>query len=170
VSRTAGYIWKSNRDLHSGNAAYNVSKAGIKILTENLAYELRSSDSKLTAHLFVYVISIVISLSTVITYLSPQTISPGWTWTGIGSSFDSNKPKPEGAWTSEETVQYLFEKLKLGSFYIICPDNETSSELDMLRMRWGAEDLTEGRPALSRWHPEYKPVFEEYISQNLKRE
>jgi len=130
-----------------GNAAYNVSKAGVRFLTENLAWELRNQGTKLTAHLFV----------------------PGWTHTPLTGSL--KKPAvPDGAYTPAETVSYLFTRLKLGDFYIICPDHETTCEMDKLRMRWGAEDVSEGRPALSRWHPEYKPIFEEYISQNLKRE
>ena len=39
-----------------GNAAYNASKAAVKSLTENLAFELRQlPHTKLTAHLFMYV-------------------------------------------------------------------------------------------------------------------
>jgi len=51
-----------------------------------------------------------------------------------------------------------------GDFYVICPDNETSSALDKARIAWSAADIVENRPALSRWHPEYKPRFEEYIA------
>lgn len=46
-----------------------------------------------------------------------------------------------------------------GHFYIVCPDNEVSSEIDNLRIMWGAADIVEGRPALSRWHPDYKVRF-----------
>lgn len=126
-----------------GNAAYNVSKAGVKILTENLAYELRTSHSTVSAHLFV----------------------PGWTWTGMtGGAPD--EPNPAGSWLPEQTVEYMLTRLRVGDFYILVPDNETSPELDALRIRWAAEDVTEGRPALSRWHPEYKGLYEEYIAEN----
>jgi len=37
---------------YSGNPAYNASKAAVKSLTESLAYELRQTNTKLTAHLF----------------------------------------------------------------------------------------------------------------------
>jgi len=126
-----------------GNAGYNVSKAGVKILTENLAWELRNQNTQTTAHLFV----------------------PGWTHTGLTGA--RSKEKPDGAWSSEQTVKYMLEKVKEGKFYIICPDNETSEELDRLRIMWGAEDVALGRPALSRWHPEYKALFDEYIRDNL---
>jgi hypothetical protein len=37
-------------------------------------------------------------------------------------------PKASGAWTSEQTVDYMVDKVfEQGDFYIICPDNETSS-------------------------------------------
>lgn len=81
-----------------------------------------------------------------------------------GSATDA--PKPAGAWTADQTVEYMLTRLRVGDFYILVPDNETSSELDALRIRWAAEDITEGRPALSRWHPEYKGLYEEYIAEN----
>ncbi|KAG8949199.1 hypothetical protein FRC04_008998 [Tulasnella sp. 424] len=130
-----------------GNAAYNASKAGVRILTENLAYELREAGAKVTAHLFV----------------------PGWTYTQMtgATSFDGRGEKPPGAFTAEETVWYLLNKLRDGKFYIICPDNECSEDLDRLRIKWAAGDLVEGRPALSRWHPEWKNTFDEYVSSGL---
>ncbi|KAG8693839.1 hypothetical protein FRC08_008855, partial [Ceratobasidium sp. 394] len=69
-----------------GNPAYNVSKAGVKVLTENLSYELRAQDTKVTAHLFV----------------------PGWTFTGMTAG--SNQEKPAGAWTPKQCVQYMFSR------------------------------------------------------------
>jgi hypothetical protein len=36
--------------------------------------------------------------------------------------------KPNGAWTPEQTVDYMVDKVfSEGDFYVICPDNETSS-------------------------------------------
>lgn len=87
---------------------------------------------------------------------------PGWTHTGIGGG--SARPKPEGAWSAEETVSYMLERVRLGDFYILCPDNETSGALDRLRIRWGMEDLIEGRPALSRWHPDFKVCLTAYLA------
>lgn len=47
-----------------GNAAYNASKAAVKSLTENLAFELRQvPNTKLTAHLFMYVPSLLSSFT-----------------------------------------------------------------------------------------------------------
>ena len=35
--------------------------------------------------------------------------------------------------------------------------------MDRKRMAWAMGDLVEGRPALSRWHPDYKVAFETYM-------
>ncbi len=35
-------------------------------------------------------------------------------------------------------------------FYVICPDDTVSSELDAARILWSGGDMTENRPALSR--------------------
>ncbi|EPQ54803.1 NAD P-binding protein [Gloeophyllum trabeum ATCC 11539] len=128
-----------------GNASYNASKAAVKSLTEGLAWELRERPAtNLTAHLFI----------------------PGWTYTALGGA-SPDKEKPAGAWTPEETVLYMLDKVRNGDFYILCPDNETRREVDQLRIMWGAGDIAEGRPALSRWHPKYKSLFEEYVREGL---
>ncbi|RPD56097.1 NAD(P)-binding protein [Lentinus tigrinus ALCF2SS1-6] len=130
-----------------GNPAYNATKAAVKSLTESLAYELRETpQTNLTAHLLI----------------------PGWTWTGMTGSA-AGKEKPPGAWTAEETVLYMLEKVRQGKFYILCPDNETRREVDQLRIMWGAGDVAEGRPALSRWHRDYKALFEEYVRDGLEQ-
>ena len=46
--------------------------------------------------------------------------------------------------------------------YIICPDNDVSTELDRKRIRWAADDIVNNRPPLSRWHPDYKDAFEAF--------
>ncbi|PPR05379.1 hypothetical protein CVT24_007993 [Panaeolus cyanescens] len=128
-----------------GNAAYNASKAAVKSLTEGLAYELRERpESNVTAHLFI----------------------PGWTFTGMtgGSTLSS---KPPGAWSAEETVLYMLDKVRQGDFYVLVPDNETKREVDQLRIMWAAADVAEGRPALSRWHANWKSLFEEYMKEGL---
>jgi NAD(P)-dependent dehydrogenase (short-subunit alcohol dehydrogenase family) len=122
-----------------GNAAYNAGKAAVKSLTEGLAHELRSQSAQhLTAHLFI----------------------PGWT-------HEAGPSKPAGAWSCEETVLYMLDKVRHGDFYILCPDNEVRKDVDHLRIMWAAGDITEERPALSRWHPTYTSVFEEYVRDGL---
>ncbi|WP_366942874.1 SDR family NAD(P)-dependent oxidoreductase [uncultured Roseobacter sp.] len=118
-----------------GNPGYNVSKAGLKVMTEMLAHELLAAKVPISAHLFV----------------------PGFTYTGMISSWLPEKP--DAAWTSEETVSYLVDRLDRGDFYILCPDNEVTPEIDRKRVAWAAQDIVENRPALSRWHPEFAERF-----------
>lgn len=97
-------------------------------------------------------------------------ISPGYTWTGMTAgeaNQDNIEEKPMKAWTAQETVQYMLERVRTGDFYILVPDNETRREVDEMRILWGAGDVVEGRPALSRWHQSYKSMFEEYIKEGL---
>lgn len=124
-----------------GDAAYNVSKAGIKSLTESLAHQLRGIDGcQVTAHLLV----------------------PGFTYTGMMKRF--LKEKPPGAWLPEQVAEFLLAALDRGDFYILCPDNEVTPEIDHRRIEWAAGDLTHNRPALSRWHPDYESEFASFMA------
>jgi len=127
-----------------GDTAYNVSKAGVKVLTEALAHDLRNRPGcKVTAHLLI----------------------PGSTWTGMtGKPVDApDSAKPKGAWTPDQVVDFMLERIGAGSFYILCPDNEVSHALDSRRVQWAADDIIQNRPALSRWHPDFKDKFAEYV-------
>ncbi|KAJ7205642.1 hypothetical protein C8J57DRAFT_1405336 [Mycena rebaudengoi] len=127
-----------------GNAAYNASKAAVKSLTEGLAHELRERMATITAHLFV----------------------PGYTYTGMtgGSAAASGtRAPPPGAWSAQETVLHMLDRVRAGDFYVLCPDAETTREIDQMRIMWAAADVAQGRPALSRWHRDYKALFEEYM-------
>lgn len=75
--------------------------------------------------------------------------------------------KPAVAWTAQQTVEYMLERVRLGDFYIIAPDNDTPAQLDRLRMQWAMEDVTQGRPALSRWHPDFKSEYEEFVREGM---
>jgi NAD(P)-dependent dehydrogenase (short-subunit alcohol dehydrogenase family) len=123
-----------------GDPAYNVSKAGVKVFTEALAYELRETPgSQVTAHLLI----------------------PGFVFTGLTKGDRSEKPA--AAWTPEQTVDFMLERLEAGDFYILCPDNDVPRELDERRMAWAAGDIIENRPALSRWHKDYADVFAAFV-------
>jgi NAD(P)-dependent dehydrogenase (short-subunit alcohol dehydrogenase family) len=126
-----------------GNAAYNVSKAGVKVFTEALAHELRNRpDGRVTSHLFI----------------------PGFVYTGLAKARGVIE-KPAGAWTSEQVIDYLLLAVERGDFYILCPDNETTREMDEKRIRWAADDIIQNRPALSRWHPDYKDTFTKVMEE-----
>ncbi|KAK0534885.1 hypothetical protein OC834_001732 [Tilletia horrida] len=122
-------------------AAYNVSKAAVKVYTEQLAHELRQDKSS---------------------KIDVKLLIPGWVHTGLTGAKEG-KAKPDGAWTPEQTVDFAAEAIQKGSFYILCPDNETPREVDLARMEWNVQDIIEDRPALSRWHGEYAPKFSEYM-------
>ena len=123
-----------------GNPAYNVSKAGVKAITEALQHTLRNTEGcQVNAHLLV----------------------PGFVYTGMVRAFLPEKP--DGAWTSEQTVDFMLESVERGDFYIICPDNDVDRATDNKRMAWAMGDLIENRPPLSRWHPDYGEAFEAYL-------
>lgn len=59
----------------------------------------------------------------------------------------------------------MWRGLDAGDFYILCPDNETTAEIDARRVLWSAGDLIHGRPALSRWHPDFKAAFDAHMAR-----
>jgi NAD(P)-dependent dehydrogenase (short-subunit alcohol dehydrogenase family) len=123
-----------------GDTAYNVSKAGVKVLTEGLQHVLRNTpDCGVTAHLLV----------------------PGWVHTGLTAN--GRTEKPAGAWWPDQIIDVLLDRMGSGDFYIVCPDNDVSSELDRKRILWAAGDVAENRPPLSRWHADYKDAFAEFL-------
>ncbi|WP_128923485.1 SDR family NAD(P)-dependent oxidoreductase [Bradyrhizobium guangxiense] len=123
-----------------GDPVYNVSKAGVKAFTEALQHELRNTrDCRVTAHLLI----------------------PGFVFTGLTAK--GRTEKPAGAWTPEQTVDFMLARLEAGDFYILCPDNDVPRALDEKRMLWAAGDIIETRPPLSRWHPDYADAFKRFV-------
>jgi NAD(P)-dependent dehydrogenase (short-subunit alcohol dehydrogenase family) len=139
-----------------GNTPYNVSKAGVKVLSESVQHELRNTPGcRITAHLLV----------------------PGWTETAINRKAardrahlegDAAAPladaseKAPGAWTADQVIDFMLEGIGRGEFYLLCPDNEVTAEMDRKRIAWAAGDLIEGRPPLSRWHGDFKGAFDAF--------
>ncbi|RZN20054.1 SDR family NAD(P)-dependent oxidoreductase [Bradyrhizobium sp. Leo121] len=123
-----------------GDPAYNVSKAGVKAFTEALQHELRNTPGcRLSAHLLI----------------------PGFVFTGLTAR--GRAEKPASAWTAEQTIDFMIERLDAGDFYILCPDNDVSRQLDERRILWAVGDIVENRPALSRWHPDYADAFAAFV-------
>lgn len=117
-----------------GRPAYNVCKAALKAYTECLAHELRNQDGcRVTAHLLI----------------------PGWTTT-------AGRAHVQGAWLPEQVIDVMTAALERGDFYILCPDDEVTPEMDRKRILWAANDIIDNRPALSRWHPDYAEDFARY--------
>ena len=123
-----------------GDTAYNVTKAGIKVLTEALAHSLRNEPGGMvTAHLMI----------------------PGFVFTGMTAR--GRAEKPADAWTPDQAVDFMLASMERGDFYILCPDNAVTRDMDERRMQWAAEDIIKNRPALSRWHPDYKDAFDAFM-------
>lgn len=129
-----------------GDTAYNVSKAGIKVLTEGLAHTLRNIPGcQVSAHLLV----------------------PGSTFTGMTARRGGEKPA--GAWWPSQVADFMLERMAAGDFYILCPDNDVTREMDNARMTWAMQDLTLNRPPLSRWRPDYAPAFAAFLAKETGR-
>ena len=123
-----------------GDPAYNLSKAGVKVFTEALQHHLRNTpDCQVDARLFI----------------------PGFVFTPLTARGATEKPA--GAWTPEQTIDFLFASVERGDFYILCPDNEVDRRTDEKRIRWAAGDLADNRPPLSRWHPDYAEPFRKWL-------
>ena len=123
-----------------GNYAYNLSKAGIVAYTEAISHAfLIEENCKLKSSLLI----------------------PAFVYTPMISAFISEKP--DFAATAEETIDYFFKALKRDEFYILCPDNETNRKIDEKRIQWSVDDIIKSRPAMSRWHPDFKDEFENYM-------
>ena len=117
-----------------GHPIYNITKSALKTYTESLQHELRTNpnnqgEDRVTSHLLV----------------------PGWTTTG-------NAEHKPGARLPNQVVDMLFEGISSDQFCIVCPDDKVTQEMDRRRILWAAQDITENRPPLSRWHPHYAEV------------
>ena len=122
-----------------GNYAYNLSKAALRNYTESVSHALRGAcGARISAHLLI----------------------PGFTHTGMTGVVE----KPASAWTSEQVVEFLLERVSAGDFYVLCPDNAVDRATDERRMRWAMDDIILNRPALSRWHPDYEAEFARFMA------
>jgi NAD(P)-dependent dehydrogenase (short-subunit alcohol dehydrogenase family) len=125
-----------------GNTAYNVSKAGVKVLAEALAHGLRNEEgARISAHLLI----------------------PGSTFTAMTRG--ERTEKPAGAWTPDQVAEMLVAGMNNDDFYILCPDNDVTRAVDERRILWAAGDVVENRPPLSRWHADYKAEFERFLGE-----
>lgn len=153
---------KQGITMPPGNLTYNMSKAALKCYTEGLCHELMG------------------------TSVNAALLIPGWVNTSIvlksvrskaeimGEPFDPtsiffHEAKPaDGAWMPKQVIDYMVEELDKDRFYIVCPDNDVDQAVDKLRMTWTMQDITEDRQPLSRWHPDYKEKFAQFLKENGK--
>jgi len=122
-----------------GNPAYNSTKAAVNAYTQNLARDLRERPGALvSAHLLI----------------------PGWTTTG-------DAEHRAGAWLPEQVIDFMDDSIRRGDFFVLCPDGETTRETDNKRLLWNAFDIILNRPALSRWHADFRDAFAAFMQKDL---
>ena len=85
-------------------------------------------------------------------------------WVAFQTGMTGGGEKPAAAWSPEQVADFLLESLSKGDFYILCPDNDVTRAMDEKRMAWHMGDIIENRPALSRWHPDYKDAFAAFMA------
>ncbi|UIJ71505.1 SDR family oxidoreductase [Aurantimonas sp. HBX-1] len=133
---------KQGITMPPGDPAYNVSKAGLKAFTEALQHDLRNRDGcRVEARLLI----------------------PGFVYTALTKG--DRTEKPAGAWTPEQTVDFMLERLGTEEFYILCPDGEVTRAIDQKRIAWTAGDIIENRPPLSRWHKDWAEKFKAWAAK-----
>ncbi|MCY4334027.1 MAG: hypothetical protein OXC60_05070 [Litoreibacter sp.] len=117
-----------------------MSKAALKSYTEALEHHLRNTDGpRITANLLI----------------------PGFVFTELTKG--NRSEKPDAAWTPDQMADFAMQCIARGDFYILCPDNDVSRELDEKRIAWTMGDIIDNRPPLSRWHPDWTHEFEKFL-------
>ena len=131
-----------------GDTAYNVSKAGVKVLTEGLAHALRNvAGCRVTAHLLV----------------------PGSTFTGMtarGRDREAARRLDAGA------GRRLHARSDGdGRFLHHLPRQRRDPRHRQPRESCGRpRTSSDNRPALSRWHPDYKDEFAAFMKTSREEE
>lgn len=160
---------KQGITMPPGNLSYNMSKAALKCYTEGLGHELTmerlEKKGKLRAALLV---PGWVNTSILLKAEKTKAQAKGESYDAAQAFFHEEKPQP-GAWMPSQVIDYMIQELDQGHFYIICPDNDVDRETDSLRMTWTMQDITENRVPLSRWHPDYKDKFTEFVAASKKR-
>jgi NAD(P)-dependent dehydrogenase (short-subunit alcohol dehydrogenase family) len=157
---------KQGITMPPGNLSYNISKAALKVYTEGLEHELMaartSSDGKLRA---VLLVPGWVNTSIALKSKRAKAAAIGETYDDDQAFFHEGKPHSD-AWMPSQVVEFMRQEIDKGRFYVFCPDNDVDRETDNLRMTWTMQDITQDRPPLSRWHPDYKEKFNEYLERS----
>ncbi len=101
-----------------GHPIYNITKSTLKTYTEALEHDLRNREEntgpgRVSAHLLI----------------------PGWTE-------PAGDDHPDGAWFPDQVSAFMWDSVEQGDFYILCPDNEVTTDMDHRRIRWGLRTLS----------------------------
>jgi NAD(P)-dependent dehydrogenase (short-subunit alcohol dehydrogenase family) len=157
---------KQGITMPPGNLVYNMSKAALKCYTEGLEHDLRTNDDgKLRAALL---IPGWVNTSIFLKQVREEKLAKGEEFEVSSVFFHEEKPA-DGAWMPKQVVDFMIEELDKGRFYIVCPDNDVDRETDNLRMTWTMQDITQDRPPLSRWHPDYEEKFTAFLEEKRSK-
>ena len=126
-----------------GDTAYNVSKSAVKALTEGLAHTLRNRPGcQVTAHLLI----------------------PGFTYTGmIARRFPS--VRPARGRRSRSSIALLERHRARASSTSFARTTRRRGSRTRSASCGQRGDIVENRPALSRWHPDWKDAFEHFMAR-----
>lgn len=162
---------KQGITMPPGNLTYNVSKAALKAYTEGLEHDLmkaRTSGDEGGGNLRAcLLIPGWVNTSIALKVKRHQAETKGESFNKDAVFFHEDKPATD-AWMPQQVIDFMVQELDKGRFYILCPDNDVDRETDNLRMTWTMQDITQDRAPLSRWHPDYKDKFSEYLAANKK--
>ena len=160
---------KQGITMPPGNLTYNMSKAALKCYTEGLEHELRTARAQGTGKLqAALLVPGWVNTSILLKAERAKADSKGEAYTDEQALFHESKPH-DGAWMPSQIVDYMQAELDKEVFYIICPDNDVDRETDNARMIWTMQDITENRPPLSRWHPDYQDEFKVFLQEHKSK-
>lgn len=160
---------KQGITMPPGNLSYNMSKAALKVYTEGLEHELMASRMNGACKLrAILLVPGWVNTSIALKSNRIKAIEKGEVYEDDQAFFHEGKPHSD-AWMPMQIIEFMQKEIDMGRFYIICPDNDVNRETDDLRMTWTMQDITQNRPPLSRWHPDYKDAFAEYIKQGKEK-
>ena len=149
-----------------GDTAYNVSKAGVKVLTEALQHKLRSTPGcQLNAFLLVpgfTATKIITRGQKWLGTYDAATATDEETYEGVKDRANARaRFRQRGAFSADEVVDVLVGALRAGTpFYILCQDHETTLAQDQGRMQWAFDDVLFRRAPLSRWSSQYQGAYQ----------
>jgi NAD(P)-dependent dehydrogenase (short-subunit alcohol dehydrogenase family) len=160
---------KQGITMPPGNLTYNMSKAALKCYTEGLEHELMMARAAGTGQLrAALLVPGWVNTSIALKSGRAKAAAKGETYDDAQAFFHEEKPHAD-AWMPSQVVDFMQQELDKGRFYIICPDNDVDRTTDNLRMTWTMQDITENRPPLSRWHPDYKDKFTAFLEQSKSK-
>jgi len=158
---------KQGITMPPGDTAYNVSKAGVKALTEAVQHQLRETPGcKVNAFLLVPGCVNTMIRTRGDRWVEGEAFKPDRAkdereYNGVKDrAYAAEKWRERGAWQPDQVIDELFTAIRAGTpFYIICQDNETTRAMDDGRIQWAADDVLFRRAPLSRWSEDFKAEY-----------